>query len=183
MNPSELFLKATIAEFERYKNLAEKSLAQVSPEEWFFIPASESNSLAHIVKHMAGNLRSRWRDFLTTDGEKPDRNRDAEFELFDSDTPESLIAAWNEGWAIALASLKGLGLQDLEATVTIRSQPHTVPDAIQRSLAHTVYHVGQIVQLVKMIRGENFQNQSVPKGQSKAFLENLEKQYKKPRQN
>ncbi len=177
MNSSELFLKAAIAEFERYKSLAEKSLAQVTPEEWFFVPAQESNSLALLVKHLAGNLRSRWRDFLTSDGEKPDRNRDTEFELDQNDTAEHLRTRWDEAWAIVFATLQGLKPEDLEATIRIRSQPARVPEAIQRSLTHVAYHVGQMVQLAKMIRAEDFQNLSIPKGKSGEFLKAMQKKF------
>ena len=173
------FLQATIAEFRRYKDLSDRALGQVSEGEWFFVPAEESNCLAHIVKHLGGNLRSRWTDFLTTDGEKPDRVRDHEFELFEDDTVLWLREGWEQGWAALLGTLEGLSEDDLERTVTIRSQPHLVPDAIQRSLAHTAYHSGQIVQLVKIIRAADFQNLSVPKGQSAEFLRMMQEKYKK----
>jgi uncharacterized damage-inducible protein DinB len=177
MSSALLFLSATVAEFRRYKDLSGRALAQVSEEEWFFVPAQESNSLAHIVKHLGGNLRSRWTDFLTTDGEKPDRIRDTEFELFEEDTLERLRAGWAAGWAAVLGTLEGLNEDDLGRTVTIRSQPHSVPEAIQRSLAHTAYHSGQILQLAKIIRAADFQNLSVPKGQSTEFLRKMQEKY------
>lgn len=173
-----LFLQASIAEFKRYQKLAEESLAQVSEAEWFYIPAPENNSIAIIVKHLAGNLRSRWTDFLSSDGEKPDRVRDREFELED-DTLESLRQGWEAAWKVLLDTLEALGPQDLSRTITIRAEPHSVPQAIQRSLAHTAYHVGQIVLLAKQIRGADFHSLSIPKGQSQQFLQAMREQHQK----
>jgi len=175
----KLFLKASIFEFERYKKLSESALAQTSDEEWFYIPAPESNSLAIVVKHVAGNLRSRWSDFLTTDGEKPDRHRDLEFELTEADSVENLRQRWKEGWNVTLGTLKSLEAADLTRTVTIRSQPVSVVDAVQRSLAHIAYHSGQIVQLVKHLRGAEFDNLSIPKGKSEEFLTSMRQQHTK----
>lgn len=177
MSTAALFLKASIAELERYKTLAEKALAQVSDEDWFYVPAQGSNGLAHIVKHIAGNLRSRWADFLSTDGEKPDRHRDSEFELATTDTVEQLHQSWDAAWKIVFDSLNNLSEADLAATVTIRNQPHSVPEAIQRSVAHVAYHTGQIVQLAKIIKAEQFENLSVPKGKSEEFLEAMRKKF------
>lgn len=177
MGTAVLFLQAARAEFKRYKDLCDRALAQVSEAEWYYLPATESNSLAHIVKHLGGNLRSRWSDFLTSDGEKPDRLRDQEFELYESDTIKHLLEGWEQGWALVLDNLEGLSETDLTRSITIRSQPHSVPDAIQRSLAHVAYHSGQIVQLVKLIRGSDFQTLTVPKGESQQFLQQMQEKY------
>lgn len=173
-----LFLQASIAEFKRYQKLAEQSLAQVSQAEWFYTPAPENNSIAIIVKHLAGNLRSRWTDFLESDGEKPQRKRDSEFEL-EGDSIESLRQRWEAAWSVLLGTLESLEPEDLTRTVYIRSQPLSVPEAIQRSLAHTAYHVGQIVLLAKQIKGANFQTLSIPKGQSEQFLQAMQGQHEK----
>lgn len=174
-----LFLRASIFELERYRKLSEDALAQVADDEWFFVPAPESNSLAVIVKHVAGNLRSRWSDILTTDGEKPDRNRDTEFGLTGADTVENLRQRWKESWEITLGTLERLTPADLSRTVTIRSQPVSVVDAVQRSLAHVAYHCGQIVQLAKQLRGAEFTSLSIPKGKSEEFLESMRQQHRK----
>lgn len=181
MDSRGLFLQASITEFRRYKTLADQALAQVSQEAWFYLPAAESNALAHIVKHLAGNLRSRWTDFLTTDGEKPDRHRDNEFELDANDSVENLQARWEEGWKAVLNTLEALSADDLGRTVFIRGQPHAVVEAIQRSSTHTAYHCGQIVQLAKQIQGADFKNLSIPKGHSESFLQALQERYKKKR--
>ncbi len=181
MDSRGLLLQASITEFRRYKILADQALAQVSQEAWFYLPAAESNALAHLVKHVAGNLRSRWTDFLTTDGEKPHRHRDSEFELDASDSVENLQARWEEGWKAVLTTLEALSADDLERTIIIRSQPHSVVEAIQRSITHTAYHCGQIVQLAKQIRGADFKVLSIPKGQSEAFLQAMQERYEKKR--
>lgn len=179
MGTAILFLQAARAEFKRYKDLCDWALAQVSEAEWRYTPAEDSNSLAHIVKHVGGNLRSRWRDFLTSDGEKPDRLRDQEFELYQSDTVATLLEGWEHGWVAVFEALDGLSEADLTRIVTIRSQPHSVPDAIQRSLAHVAYHSGQIVQLAKLIRASDFQTLTVPKGKSEEFLRQMQEKYQK----
>ncbi|MBF6594989.1 MAG: DUF1572 family protein [Thermaceae bacterium] len=181
LSVGELFLQASINELERYKTLCEGALAQVSEKDWFYVPAPESNSLAILVKHVAGNLRSRWSDFLSTDGEKPHRNRDTEFELTQADTVESLRQHWDESWEITLGTLRDLTAADLTRTITIRSQPVSVVDAAQRSLAHISYHAGQIVALAKQIRGSEFSNLSVPKGKSEEFLASMQQGYAKPK--
>jgi uncharacterized damage-inducible protein DinB len=181
MDSRDLFLHASITEFHRYKTLADQALAQVSRQAWFYLPAEQSNTLAHIVKHVAGNLHSRWTDFLTSDGEKPDRHRDSEFELDTNDNIENLQARWEAGWQAVLNTLEALSADDLGRTIFIRGQPHTVVEAIQRSITHTAYHCGQIVQLAKQIRGADFESLSIPKGQSEAFSQALQETYKKKR--
>jgi hypothetical protein len=168
-------LGSTLSEFERHKTYADKALGQLSEGDWFFVPDQESNSIALIVKHVAGNLGSRWKDFFTSDGEKPDRDRDAEFVLEASDTVESLKARWEGAWGILYGVLGNLGPADLSRTITIRSEPVLAVAAIQRSLAHTASHVGQIVYIAKHLRGPEFGSLSVPRGQSRAFLEAMQK--------
>lgn len=162
--------------FGRLRKLAEDAMAQVDDEAFFSVLDGESNSIAIVVKHIAGNLRSRWRDFLTTDGEKPDRNRDQEFEIGPIDTPKqrsdqrtALVAAWREGWEILEGALAPLGPDDLLREVTIRGEPHSVVQAIMRQIAHYGQHVGQIVLLAKHARGAEWRTLSVPRGGSRAF--------------
>lgn len=157
-----LLLQETVACFRRQKVMAERALAQVADEDWHATLDPESNSIAVIVQHMAGNLKSRWRDFLTTDGEKPDRDRDGEFEDAQR-SPQELMAAWEEGWSTALASLDALTTADLTKTVTIRGEPNSVAMAVTRSLDHAAGHVGQIVMLAKHWRGDEWQTLSMPK--------------------
>ena len=170
----QTYLKTTRLEFERHRTYADKSLAQLSEAGWFFVPDKESNSIALIVKHVAGNLHSRWKDFLTSDGEKPDRDRDREFVLEEGDTVESLKARWDEVWEILCGVLRSLEVPDWGRTITIRTEPMLVVAAIQRSLAHTAHHVGQIVYVAKHLRGAEFGSLSIPKGQSKAYLEAMQ---------
>lgn len=155
--------------FRNYKLLADKSLAQISDSEFFRALDAESNSIAHIVKHLAGNFRSRWTDFLTTDGEKPNRNRDQEFEINDRDTAASLKSEWENGWHVLLATIDDLQPADLARTVSIRDQPHTVLQALNRALAHCAYHTGQIAFLAKHWRGAEWQSLSIPRHKSNAF--------------
>ena len=129
----------------------------------------ESNSLAALLLHLGGSLRSRWTDFLATDGEKDDRDRDAEFEPAADATREQLLARWEDGWSRFFATLAGLTVDDLTRTVTIRAEPHTVVQAIDRSLTHAAYHVGQIVFLAKHLSGDAWRTLSVPRGGTRAF--------------
>lgn len=165
---TEHWLEDAKLEFRRMKRQAEKALAQVSDEEFFRALDPESNSLAIIVKHVAGNLRSRWTDFLTSDGEKPDRNRDTEFELGPADTREALMAGWEAGWELLNEAL-ALAPEDVERTVLIRGEPHSVVQAVNRQLTHYAGHVGQIVFLAKHLVGPRWKTLSVPRGQSVAF--------------
>ncbi len=157
-----------LGSFRSYKRLAERALEQVTDEQFFAVIDAESNSLAVMVKHIAGNLHSRWRDFLTTDGEKASRNRDTEFEII-GDTRESLMAFWDTGWETLFEALEPLSEEDLGATVTIRGEPHTVVEAINRQLTHYAYHVGQIVFLAKHLRSEKWETLSVPRNRSAEF--------------
>ena len=170
MNESILqnYITDTLQAFQSYKKMAEKAFAQVSDEEFFRVIDAESNSLAAITKHIGGNLRSRWTDFLTTDGEKPDRLRDTEF-VTESDTRESLTELWNTGWAALFSTLESLTPGDLDRTVTIRSEEFSVVRAMTRSLAHTTSHVGQIVFLAKHLRSAEWKNLSIPRNTSEEF--------------
>jgi hypothetical protein len=164
----ENYHRDAIASFRNSKKLAERALEQISDEEFFATIDEEANSIALIVKHIAGNLRSRWTDFLTTDGEKPDRNRDTEFELID-DTREALMKFWEDGWRVLFESVEGLSVEDFSKAVTIRGEPHTVVEAINRQLTHYAYHIGQIVLLAKHFRSKEWKTLSVPKNRSAEF--------------
>ena len=155
--------------FRGYKRLADGGLAQLSDQEFFQLPDPESNCAAQLVKHMAGNLRSRWLNFLTTDGEKPDRNRDQEFVLTANDTREELMRRWEDSFKIVFDTVASLKPEDFVKTVTIRGEPHTILQAITRSLMHTAYHVGQILYVGKHLRGAAWTVLSIPKGKSAEF--------------
>lgn len=154
--------------FRNYKKLAERALEQVSDEEFFATIDAEANSIATVVKHIAGNLVSRWADFLTTDGEKSTRDRDSEFEITD-DSRESLMQFWERGWQTLFENVEPFTLDDLMKTVTIRGQRHTIVEAINRQLTHYSYHVGQIVFLAKHFRSSEWKTLSVPKNRSAEF--------------
>jgi hypothetical protein len=164
----ENYLSDAIGSFRNYKKLAERAIEQVSDEEFLAAIDDEANSIALIVKHIAGNLRSRWTDFLTSDGEKPERNRDAEFELI-GDTRESLMQFWDDGWRILFRALEPLSPEDFSKTITIRGEPHSVVEAINRQLTHYSYHIGQIVLLAKHFRSSEWKTLSVPKNRSAEF--------------
>ncbi|HEV2289338.1 MAG TPA: DinB family protein [Candidatus Acidoferrales bacterium] len=171
------FLETTIEQFRGQKKLADKAMDQLNDEQFFASLGAESNSIALILKHVAGNLRSRWTDFLTTDGDKSDRNRDTEFLNEERDTRASLVERWEAAWQVTQDALEELTPADLDKTVTIRSEPHTVVRAIQRSLAHTAQHVGQIILLAKHYAGAQWQTLSIPRGKSQEFQKQLEKKH------
>jgi hypothetical protein len=162
------YKKDAIDSFRNYKKLAERAIDQVSNEEFFAKIDAEANSIAIVVKHIAGNLVSRWSDFLTTDGEKPTRNRDSEFEVID-DSRASLMEFWECGWKTLFASLEPLTMNNFSQSVTIRGQDHTIVEAINRQLTHYSYHVGQIVLLAKHFRSPEWKTLSVPKNRSVEF--------------
>jgi len=162
------YLEDARALFRYYKKLADRAMEQVTDEKLFTTLDEEANSIAIVVKHMAGNMRSRWCDFLTTDGEKPDRNRDAEF-VDPPPTREALLALWEAAWGRLFLALDSLCEADLSRTVTIRGEAHSVTQAINRQLAHYPYHVGQIVLLAKHFACENWQSLSVPRNKSAEF--------------
>ncbi|HTY12387.1 MAG TPA: DUF1572 family protein [Bacteroidota bacterium] len=165
-------IESASAIFKHYKELADKGMAQISDEEFFRLPEPESNSIAIIVKHVGGNLLSRWTDFLTTDGEKEWRNRDGEFEMETMDRRQ-LMQLWERGWQALFSSLGSLTGDDTGKIVTIRGEPHSVLEATNRSLAHISYHVGQIVLLAKMYRSAQWQNLTVPKKKSRELNEKM----------
>lgn len=169
-DPQDDLLALLRREFRFYKDLADRALAQVDDEAFFAaLGDGEANSIALTVKHMGGNLRSRWSDFLTTDGEKPDRDRDGEFELRPGDSREALQALWERGWTTLFDTLESLAPGDLGRTVRIRAEPHSVLRALVRGLPHASYHAGQIVQLARHWRGAGWQTLSVPRGKSEEF--------------
>src|SRR5688572_16125512 len=157
-----------LSSFSNAKKLAERAIEQVSDDEFFATIDEEANSIALLVKHIAGNLRSRWTDFLTTDGEKPDRDRDTEFEVID-DTRESLMQFWEDGWRSLFDAIEPLRRDDFSRTVTIRGESHTIVEAINRQLTHYAYHIGQVVLLAKHFRSSEWKNLSVPKNRSAEF--------------
>lgn len=154
--------------FSYYKSLGERTFAALSDEELHLEPATDANSISIIVKHLSGNMLSRWTNFLTEDGEKDWRNRDEEFEVTIK-TREDLIAKWNEGWDCLFDAIGSLKKSDLDHTIYIRNEGQSVTDAIHRQLAHYSYHVGQIVFLGKLIKGEEWESLSIPKGESKPY--------------
>lgn len=162
---STSYLQDSVRVFENYKTLAERAMAQVTDEHLFTILDHEMNSIALIVKHMAGNMRSRWTDFLTTDGEKPDRNRDSEF-VEPPATRDALLALWEQGWQYVFTAIQPLSEEDLSRAVTIRGEPHSVMQAINRQIAHYAYHCGQIVLLAKHFNHDSWQSLSLPRRQA-----------------
>ncbi len=162
------YLESAIKQFEYYKLLGEKAMEQLPAEKLFWQYNEESNSIAIIVKHLWGNMLSRWTDLMTSDGEKEWRNRDAEFEN-DVKSKEELLAKWNEGWQCLLNTLKQLTENDLQKIIYIRNQGHTVMEAINRQLAHYPYHIGQIIYIAKMVADSNWRSLSIPRGKSTSF--------------
>jgi len=163
------YLEEARRQMRGHKRLAEGAIAQLKDEELFVTLDPESNSVAVLVKHMAGNMRSRFTDFLTTDGEKPDRYRDQEFELSRATTRADLTKWWEEGWARVFAAIEGLKPEDVMRTVTIRGEPHTVLQAVNRQIAHYAQHTGQIVFLAKHIRSGAWKTLSIPRGKSEDY--------------
>jgi hypothetical protein len=174
----EHYLEDALRTFRNYKKLGERAFAQLSAEDFFRQLEDGSNSIAIIVKHMAGNMLSRWTDFLTTDGEKPNRNRDMEFVMLPETTKEEMLAYWEQGWASLFGAIEPLKPDDLLRTITIRGQDHTVVQAIDRQLTHYAYHVGQIVYLAKHFKASDWQTLSVPKNKSAEFNAYLEEKMK-----
>ena len=161
------FLDDCVFQLRKLRSQADKAMAQVDDPQFFAVIDDDANSIALIVKHVAGNMRSRWTDFLTTDGEKPDRHRDTEFERESGDTREAILARWDAGWNVLFAAITSLTPADLGKTVTIRNEPHTVVQAINRQLSHYSAHVGQIVLLAKHFAGQRWQTLSIPKNATK----------------
>ena len=157
------FLDDCVFQLRKLKAQADKAMAQVEDPQFFALLDPDANSIALIVKHMAGNMRSRWTDFLTADGEKPDRDRDSEFERDAADTRQAIMARWDAGWELLFATMMSLAPGDLSRSVTIRGEPHTVVQAINRQLSHYSAHVGQIVLLAKHYAGPEWKTLSIPK--------------------
>lgn len=168
------YLEDSITLFRHTKSLADRAMEQVSDPQLFATLDPEMNSIAVIVKHLAGNMLSRWTDFLTSDGEKPDRDRDAEFEN-PPETREAVMELWNRGWDCVFAALEPLTDADLARTITIRGEAHSVMQAIARQLGHYSYHVGQIVLLAKHFQSERWKSLTIPRGQSKRFTQQVER--------
>jgi hypothetical protein len=164
----ETYLNNAKKQFQYYKLLAERTFAQLSDEELFWKYNEESNSIAAIINHLAGNMLSRWTDFLTTDGEKPWRNRDKEFED-EPITRAALLIKWEDGWACLFTALNSIQEGDWDKKIYIRNEPHSIVDAINRQLAHYPYHVGQIVFVGKMLTDSKWNSLSIPKGKSEVF--------------
>lgn len=162
------YLEDALGVFRYYKNLAERAMAQVNQEQLSAVLDDEMNSIAVVVKHMAGNMRSRWTDFLTSDGEKPDRDRDSEF-VAPPAGREAVLAMWEAGWNCVFQALEPLTEEDLRRTVTIRGEAHSVMQAINRQVAHYSYHCGQIVMLAKHFGSEQWTSLSVPRNKSADF--------------
>jgi hypothetical protein len=162
------YLADTLAVFRYYKRLAERAMEQASDSDLFAELDEHTNSIAIIVKHMSGNMRSRWTDFLTTDGEKPDRNRDREFET-PPETRAELLNLWEQGWACLFTAIEPLTEVDLARTVFIRGEAHSVMQAINRQVAHYQYHVGQIVLLARHFAGDQWESLTIPRKQSAEF--------------
>ena len=168
LNFTTSYLEDSPTLFRYYKKLAERAMEQVTDEQLFAMLDEEANSIAIVVKHMAGNMRSRWTDFLTADGEKPDRDRDSEF-VNPPATRATLLDVWEDGWTRVFRALEPLSDADLTRTVTIRGEAHSVMQAVNRQLAHYAYHVGQIVMLAKHFAHDRWQSLSVPRNRSGEF--------------
>jgi Protein of unknown function (DUF1572) len=175
-----LYVDEAFRSLRGHKRLADDAIAQLSDEQFFAAPDPESNSVAVIMKHLAGNMRSRFTDFLTTDGEKPDRHRDSEFVMQGGAKRDEVIGDWEQSWQFVFDTLNSLQPEDLERSVTIRGEPHSVLQAVNRQVAHYAYHVGQIVFLAKHWKGAEWKTLSVPKGQSEQVNAAIAQKYKKP---
>ena len=165
------YLDDCLFQLRKLKSQGDKAMAQVDDRQFFELLDRDANSIAFIVKHVAGNMRSRWTNFLTTDGEKPDRHRDTEFERDAADTRDALTARWEAGWQLLFETIASLRPADLGKTVTVRGEPHTVVQAINRQVSHYSAHVGQIVLLAKHFAGSNWKTLSIPKKQNRRAAE------------
>jgi hypothetical protein len=173
----KMFLEDALREFHQNKVRADRAVSLLTDAELHLTLDPASNSVAVIMKHVAGNMRSRWTDFLTSDGEKPDRNRDLEFEP-EPDMPRNeLLLRWDAGWRLLFSAMDSLRPQDLERTVRIRGEPHTVSQAILRQIGHYSYHVGQIIFLAKHLAGDRWKPLTIPKGKSEEFAAAMRQKY------
>ena len=167
-NSSEIYLKSIVKSFNGLKQLSDKALSQLAENNFHYTPDPESNSIAVIMKHIAGNMISRWTDFFTSDGEKQNRNRDSEF-IDEFKTHEELMKFWERGWKCLFDAISPLTTEDLTKTVYIRREPHSVIEALNRQLSHYAYHTGQIVFLAKLMRSKEWKTLSIPKAMSGEF--------------
>ena len=170
------YLRDAVSSFRAYKKLADKAIEQLNDEEFFVTLDSEANSVAIVMKHLAGNMLSRWTDFLTSDGEKPDRNRDMEFVIEDDASKESVLAYWDRGWQAVFNAVEPLKPADLDRTVAIRGETHTIVQAINRQMTHYAYHIGQIVFLAKHFRSSDWKSLSIPRNRSAEFNSKMSQQ-------
>ena len=175
---ANLYLDEARRQFRGHKRMGEGAMAQLRDEDFFVTLDPESNSVAILVKHLAGNMRSRFTDFLTSDGEKPDRFRDQEFELNSATTRADVMKCWEEGWSRVFAAIDALKPEDVTRTVTIRGEPHTVLQAINRQIAHYAQHVGQMVFLAKHLRASDWKTLSIPRGRSEDYKKVAPKPHK-----
>ncbi len=169
MNLANHYLEVALISFKRQKALAEKAMVQLPDGDFYKQPDEDSNSIAIIIKHLAGNMRSRWLNFLTTDGEKSDRNRDSEF-IDPPKNREELLDLWEKGWRYTFDAIEGLSPNDVTKQVMIRDEPHTVVEAIERQVDHYGQHIGQIIYLARHFKDKEFASLSIPKGQSEKFI-------------
>ena len=172
------YLDEARRQFRGHKRMGEGAMAQLRDEDFFVTLDPESNSIAILVKHLAGNMRSRFTDFLTTDGEKSDRFRDREFELTSATTRADVMKCWEEGWGCVFAAIDGLKPEDITRTVTIRGEPHTVLQAINRQIAHYAQHIGQMIFLAKHLRSSEWKTLSIPRGKSEDYKKVAPKPHK-----
>jgi len=172
------YLEEIKRQFRGHKRMGEAAMAQLEDKDFFATLDPESNSIAALVKHLAGNARSRFTDFLTRDGEKPDRFRDREFEVSAKTTREEVMRWWEQAWAHLFSALDSLKPEDVQRTVTIRHEPHTVMQALNRALAHYAQHIGQLVFLAKHLRSSEWQTLSIPRGKSEDYKTVAPKAYK-----
>lgn len=180
IDASAHYLEEARRQLRGHKHMGEGAMSQLRDEDFFVTLDPEANSVAILVKHLAGNMRSRFADFLTSDGEKPDRFRDREFEITSSTTRVEVMRWWEEGWACVFAAIDPLKPEDVMRTVTIRGEPHTVLQAINRQIAHYAQHIGQVVFLAKHFRSKEWQTLSIPRGKSEEFKTVVPKPPKRP---
>jgi hypothetical protein len=171
MDFRDAYLKDVVRTYRHYRLLSDGAIAQVADADLHTLVDPDANSIAIIVKHVAGNLRSRFTEFLTSDGEKPDRDRDAEFEMPQQTSREQILADWDAGWSVTLASVEALTPKDLDRTISIRGEAFLVVEALNRSITHTAYHVGQIITLARHFAGSNWRMLSIPRHQSARFAQ------------
>jgi len=176
MNFEQIYLDVISKRFKNLKEQGDKTLSQLNHEQFHWTINEESNSIAVIVKHISGNMISRWTDFLTTDGEKSTRNRDNEF-IDSFTTSEEILTTWEKGWQVFLDAIEQLTEADLEKVITIRGEQHSVIDAIERQMSHYAQHVGQIIYIAKQVTGSQWQTLSIPRGQSQNFTDAMVKKH------